>query len=558
MSSINYPHVEAADGYIQGVLSGVVPACKWTALACERQLEDLERAKKKSSPIEWHPELGNKVCKFVELMPHIKGEWAKLRLKITLEPWMSFMLTTVFGWIRTDGFRRFRNVYIEVARKNAKSTIAAGVGNYMFAADGEEGAEVYSAATAKDQAKIVFLTARLMARKTPSFVDRFGIDVRTHNMNIPGNASKFEPLSSDSDTLEGLNVHCALIDELHAHKTREVFDVLDSAAGARSQPLIWVITTAGSNRAGICYEQHLYVKKILEGSAIDDSYFGIIYSIDENDDWTDPEVWVKANPNMNVSVKEDDIARQCRKAMEMSSAQNNFLTKRLNVWVNADSSWMDMKAWEKCGDSALCLEDFEGCQAYIGLDLASKVDIAAMVILIEKADLFYCFGFYYLPEERVENSTNSQYEGWALDENLITTPGNVIDYSRIETDLKDLAGRFDVKNIGFDPWNATQFASNMIDDGLGMVEIRASTKNYSEPMKNIEALVLSGKLKHDSNPVLTWMVSNVVCHTDANDNIFPRKQTAENKIDGVIGLIMCLHMAMKPEEEEGDVRIRYV
>lgn len=541
MTSSKYPHVDAANQYAKQVAAGEIAACKWTRLACERHLKNLER-----KDLVWKPAEAEKFCRFVELMPHVKGKWPTET--IVLQPWQCFIYCSVFGWYRKDGLRRFRTVYIEVPRKNSKSTMSAPVGLWGLGPEKEEGAEVYSAATTRDQAKIVFSIAKQMARKTPGYTNKFSVDINAHNLSsIPTN-SKFEPLSADANSLDGLNTLVALIDELHAHKTRRVFDVLETSTGARLQPLLWLITTAGSDRSGVCYEQHLYVKKILEGVQDDDSYFGIIYSIDDGDDWTDEKVWEKANPNWEVSVLSDDMRRLAKKAMVMSSAQNNFLTKRLNVWVNADTAWMNMQNWAACADPALDLDEFEKLPCWIGIDLASKIDIAALAILIKRADKYHLFERYYLPEEAVEKGENDAYAGWALDGRLTVTDGVVLDYDRIEEDLKDLKSRFEIKEVLYDPFQATQIATRMAKEGFTMVEVAPNVKNFSEAMKEFEAWVCDKKLVHDGCPVTTWMVSNVVCHRDAKDNIFPRKEQPQNKIDGVIAALMCINRALTAKD----------
>lgn len=536
-------HVAAAREYAQAVCSGAIPACKWVRLAAKRQLEDLERQHDEDWPYLFDEVAAERVCRFIELLPHIKGKWAGQRLK--LEPWQSFILTTVFGWREYDtGFRRFRTAYVEVPRKNAKSTLSSGVALYMLAMDGEAGAECYSAATTRDQARIVFNDAKRMAERQPAFRRRYGVGVHAHNLSIEATASKLEPLSAEGSSLDGLNVHLAVIDELHAHKTRAVFDVIETAMGARTQPLLWLITTAGSNRAGICYEQRGYVAKLLDQVVADETYFGIVYTLDEGDDWTKEKSWRKANPNYGVSVFPEDIARLCRKAQEMASAQNNFLTKRLNVWVNADTAWMDMRAWEHCAEPELTLDDFAGEPCWVGIDLASRVDIAAVTMLFVRDGRYHVFGRWYLPEDTVEEAGNSQYAGWATEGRLITTPGNVTDFGYIEQDLEELASVVEIREVAYDPFQATQFSQRMMERGFPMVELRPTVLNFSEPMKQLEALVRERKLRHDGDPVLTWMVSNVVCHLDAKDNIYPRKERPENKIDGVVALIMSLNRAL--------------
>lgn len=543
-------HTAAAHDYAERVAAGEVPACKWVRLACERHLRDVENQGSEGFPFVWDEDRAADVCDFIELQYHIKGEWARRKERIKLEPWQQFVLCSAFGWVHQDtGLRRFRTVYIEVPRKNAKSTLSSAVGLYGLAADGEAGAEVYSAATTRDQARIVFQDAQNMARRNKEMCVALGINVGAHNIHVLATASKFEALSAEANSLDGLNPHLPIIDELHAHKTRSVYDVLESATGAREQSLLWLITTAGSDRSGVCYEVRTYVSKILDRVTEDETFFGVIWTIDDGDDWTEPASWEKANPNWNVSVKPDDMARLARKAMETPSAVNNFLTKRLNVWVNADVAWMDMRAWDRCSDPALRLEDFEGEPVIVGIDLASRVDIAALRLVFHREGEFYAFGRYYLPEETIETSTNSQYSGWVRMGKLVPTPGNIIDFGYIEDDLRDLSGRFEIKHVAFDPFQATQFSTRMMAEGFPMVEVGATVKNFSEPMKQMEALVLAGKYHHDGDPVQTWMVSNVVAHMDAKDNIYPRKERVENKIDGVVSDLMALNLWMRDTNE---------
>lgn len=560
-------YLDCAVTYIHKVLAGEIPACKWTKAACRRQLDDWEAAERDPTfPFEWRPDKAEHVCRFLELMPHIKGEWAGKTIDLDL--WQIFILTTVFGWYRKTGKRRFRTVYIEVPRKNAKSTLSSGVALYMLTADAEPGAEIYSAATTRDQARIVFDDARKMATMEAGFRQRYAVRVLAHSIYEILNGGKFSPLSAEGSTLDGLNIHFAVVDELHAHKTRAVYDVLETATGARSQSMIWNITTAGTDRAGICYEQRTYVTGLLntvlqrhnglgypiKGSrGEDDTYFGIIYTIDDTDDWANENCWAKANPNYGVSVYPDDVRRLADKAIKTASARPNFLTKRLNVWVNAASAWMDMRRWDDCADPTLTPEQFAACKCVIALDLASKKDIADKVILFEREEQgithYYAFASHYLPEEAAQEEANSQYAGWAESGWLITTPGNVTDFDSIEEDLGEDLAAYQVAEIPYDPWQATQLANNMAKKSAPMVEYRQTVQNMSEPMKQFEALVLSRRFHHNGDPVLTWMVSNVVAHLDAKDNIYPRKDSEEKKIDGVVAIIMGLGRLIIPGEE---------
>ena len=541
-------YVQTANEYIEQVLSGEIQACRWVRLACQRQRDDL------ASPPAWYhfdDDRAARVCRFIERLPHIKGEWAGQPL--TLQPWQVFILTTAFGWVDAAGHRRFKTVYIEVPRKNGKSALSSGVALYMLAADGEGGAEVYSAATTRDQARIVWDDAKRMVERSEG-LRGIGVAASAHAVHVLRTASTFKALSRDQGgNLDGLNVHCAVVDELHAHKTRDVWDVLETATGARRQPMLWAITTAGFNRSGVCFEVRTYVQKILTGAAQDAEFFGCIWTIDDDDVWHDPASWQKANPNWGVSVKPEDIARKARKALEMSAATNNFLTKHLNVWVNADTAWMDMIKWRACEDDMLTLDEFEGCPAWIGIDLASKIDLAAVSIVCERAGILYTFGRHYLNEDAAEDGRNSQYSGWASDGLLTVTPGNVTDYGQIEEDICELVRRFNVRAVGYDPWQATYIASRLADRGVPMVEVRQTVQNLSEPMKYLQAMVYSGKLRHNGDPVMTWMVSNVVAHLDAKENIYPRKMQPDNKIDGVVALIIALGRHLNEKQDGPDI-----
>ena len=557
-------YAKSAKQYAQAVVDNEVLACQWVQKACQRQLDDLVRYKRKSSIYQFNPELSDRygrvfrpadnLCGFIERLPHVKGPLAGKSIK--LEPWQAFILTTVFGWVKSDGNRRFRRSYIEVPRGNAKSTLSSAVGLYMLAADREGGAEVYSLATTRDQARIVFGDAQTMARSSPGFRNRFAVTVGAHNMHVLGTGSKFEALSAEGSTLDGLNIHFGCIDELHAHKTRTVYDVVETGTGKRDNSLLWVITTAGSNRSGICYEARSFVTKLLNKVIADESQFGIIYGLDDGDDWATERSLIKANPNWGVSVRSEILGPLQAKARQLPSAMNNFKTKHLNEWVNADTAWLDMRAWERCAQADLSMDDFAGQPCWIGLDLASKTDIAALIILFVHPSIdgaFAAFGRYFLPQDTVHAAANSQYVGWMQAGHMTVTPGNVIDFGWIEAELLDLASRFAIESVAFDPFQATQLSTRMLAEGLPMLEVRPTVLNFSEPMKTLEALVLQGKLAHNGDPMLSWMVSNVVAHLDAKDNIYPRKERPENKIDGVVALIMALSRAMVRTEAQGSI-----
>lgn len=532
--------------YAADVLGGKIPACKWVKLAADRQLADLKTYAGSRSPYAFDENEANRVCKFIELLTHTKGELAGTR--IHLEPWQVFILTTVFGWLRrADGGRRYRRAYVEVSRGNGKSTLCSGIGLYCLLADREGGAEVYSFATTRDQAKIVFGDAKVMAERNAPLRNKFGLQVLANALYVPTSNSTFQAKSAEGSTLDGLNTHLAIIDELHAHKTRAVYDVVETSTGKRKNSLMFVITTAGFDTSGICYEVRTMVTKVLEKSVVDETQFGIIYGLDEGDDWTTVEALEKANPNWDISVRPEIITSLMKKAIALPSAVNNFKTKHLNIWCSASSAWMDMQAWE-AGEINVDRSDFEGQPCYIGLDVGAKNDVTAKVLLFPVGKSFVVFADFYLPEAAVEKSTNSQYRGW-VEEGWITQSGGAMtDLARIEEDIRDDLSRFDVKGIAYDPWNALQLATNLGNDGAPMVEYRNTVQNFSDPMKSLEALVQDKRVNHDGNPVLRWMMGNVVAKLDAKDNIFPRKERYENKIDGVVALIMALGISNTADE----------
>lgn len=537
-------YIAIANKYIEDVLTGVVPACSYVKQACKRQRDDLKR---KRFPYHFDEARASKPCKYAELLHHVKA--GKAGELILLEPWQVFIFTTVFGWVDDEGNRRYQRAYVEVPRGNGKSTMLSCIGLYMLTADGEKGADCYSFATTRDQAKIVFNDAQQMARQNTDLKEAYGLQVLAHSMIVPGTNSKFEPKSADGKTLDGLNTHCAIIDELHAHKTREVYDVVETSIGKRKQPIMWMITTAGFNLTGVCYEVRRYVTKLLDGSAKDDSHFGIIYTIDEKDDWRTEEALIKANPNWNVSVQPKAILSTLSKALTDPASENNFKTKHLDVWCNADSAFFQMAKWRKAYRPQVSLEDFEGMPCIYGLDLAAKTDITALVRLFFRQEdddtvHYYAFPEFWLPQEKLQNSSNSQYQSWAKQDLIHVSDGAINSLEDIQDYIAEDAKRFDTLAIAFDPWQAYQLATNLQNEGLSMVELKPTVSNFSEPMKQVQALVYAGKLHTDGNPVLEWMASNLVAHYDAKENVYPRKETPDNKIDGMVALIMAMKQAI--------------
>ncbi len=545
---------DRATAYARAVVAGDVPACKWHRLACQRHLDDLARAALGNWAYTWNPELidadgvayrpAERICKFAQLMPHIKGDWAARGQTIKLEAVQIFVLASIFGWIHRDtGKRRFRVADLFLPRKNAKSTLASVIGNFMLAVDGEFGAEVYSGATSQDQALEVFRPALLMARATPIFRQRYGVVANASNLSVVEKNAKFEPVIGKPG--DGASPSCAIVDEYHEHKTPELYDTMQTGMGARSQPLMLVITTAGFDISGPCYLHQKELEKILEGLIDNDQRFGIIFGIDEGDDWTSEDALLKANPLFGVSVDADFLRGQQRDAILDPRKQNTFKTKHLNVWVGAASPWLNLYNVQRGADPALSLESFRGERALVGLDLASKQDIASVVFLFAR-DLpdgrhLYAISRSYVPAAAVQKPENAHYQAWVNAGALIQTPGNMIDLSQIEADLVAASETVVIGEIAKDPWGGQQMGANLQGEGFTVVDIPQQVRYLSEPMKEIAALVDAGRFHHDGNPAFVWMLSNVECVADRNDNLFPRKLRAANKIDAAVALIIAEH-----------------
>lgn len=553
-----FPLMKAAEQYARDVIAGKIVTCKWITLLCQKHLDDLERSQEPGHPYYFDPARGEKVAKFLQLLPHTKGKWGGKKQLIKLEPWQLFSACLPFGWIRrNDDTRRYRTILIFVPRKNGKSIIGGGLGLYMLVADGEFGAEVYSGATTEKQAWEVFRPAKQMVERTDELREFYGVDVNASNMVCLADGSRFEPVIGKPG--DGSSPSCSVVDEYHEHQDSTLFDTMETGMGAREQPVMLVITTAGSSIGGPCHQLVRDAERMLEGVIERPDLWPALYTIDTGDDWTSPDALRKANPNFGVSIGEDFLLARQRDAMQSATKQATFRTKHLNEWVGAKNAWLNMLRW-KDGPARRSLQDLEdGRPCYLGLDLASKIDIAACVLLFPPyADdpNWHVHGRYYLPDARVIeelDSNTARYREFDALGLLTLTDGEVIDFEVIKEDLREFAGRFSIQAVAYDPWQATQLAQEMDAEGLPMVEIRQTVQNISEPMKEVEALVLQRKLAHGDCPVLTWMASNVVAKLDVKDNIYPNKERPENKIDGMVALIMAGAVAIKlGANESGD------
>lgn len=562
--------------YARNVVDGITPAGRLVRLACERHLRDLEEGPARG--LVWNLDAAEHAIAFYGFLRHSKGEWAGQPL--TLELWQMFIVGSLHGWLRPELdaadeptgklVRRFRTAWNEIPRKNGKSTIAAGEALELLVADAEPGAEVYCAATKKDQARIVWEEAARMVKKSPALSKR--IQVLKSNLNIPGTASKLEPLGADEDTLDGLNIHAAIVDEVHAHKTRGVVDVLETATGARRQPLIFYITTAGYDRTSVAWELHEYAIKVLSGVVDDDSFFAYIATCDDGDDWRDEATWAKANPNLGVSVKLDDLRRLCKKAEHSVAAQNAFKRLRLNIWTEQAERWLDVDVWQKgaTGPGKIDEAALRGRRCFVGLDLSSTTDLTAEALLFPPDDpeseeplesKWLVLWRFWIPRHTLDNGSRAHREAellsnWAKAGWITLTDGNVIDYDEIRAQVKADGDVFKIAEVAFDPWNASDISVKLEGDGFTVVPVRQGFATLSEPSKKLEKMLLAAvnekkeiaeggsEILHGGNPVAGWMASNVAARHDPADNIKPDKAASADRIDGIVALIMAISRAM--------------
>ncbi len=538
--------------YANSITRGDIPSCKWARLAAERHLRDLER-----DDVYFDEDSANRAIGFIESMKHYKGKWAGRNF--ILLPWQKFIVGSIFGWKKPNGKRRFSHAYVAVPRKNGKSTLAAAIGNYMLIADGEPSAEVYSAATTTAQAKIVWSDASQMIKKSgdESFSSLFTHRKQPSSIEFD-ETSIFRPLSREADNLDGLNPSCAILDELHAHKSADLHNVINSAFGAREQPLLLSITTAGSNTGGICQDIEGHIQAVLEQTVDDDSYFGIVYTVDKGDKINDPTSWAKANPNFGESVYEDPFEAAYNRAKSSPRLLADFKTKRLNVWVSVSDGWLDMLKWQDCVDTSVTEDDLLGCYCYAGLDLAQVSDLSAFALLFPPQDEFEKWQLllrFFAPEATANSSerkTQIPYQKWAEEGFIEVTPGEVTDYrfvnKRILQDSKD----FDIRTMAFDRTFSHAMIQELQDEAIDVAAFGQGFVSMSTPSKDFERMVIGKELNHFNNPVLTWMASNVAIKLDPAGNIKPDKSagsgSGSKKIDGIVAAIMALGVALADSE----------
>jgi phage terminase large subunit-like protein len=560
----SYTGVQRAIDYAEAVRADAIDVCQFVHLACDRFISDLAEARRGGG--EWAFREGPAEAKILlaEMLPNIKGPSAGKPLR--LAGWQCFVYANLFGFYeRGTDARRFRQGVIYVPRGNGKTTFAAPIVLGMTFCEEEGGAEGYAAAVTRDQARILFDTANQMVVRSEAFRQAFGVRAMVNSIYQESTASKMVPVSSDAKALDGLNVHCAVCDEIGSHKTSEVYDVLLTAMGKRSNPMLLCISTATGNTSGIGKVLWDYTVKVLNGALQDERLFGLIYTIDDGDDPWDEKTWIKANPNWGISVQPTAVRAIMRQARNNPAQEAVAMTRHLNIWVGADEALFSMRAWIGQTNRDLRLNSFEGRECHIAIDLASKTDLASCAITFPTTDYvtgrmtYVTFQQSFLNETAVLEARNASYPGWANEGYLKVTEGNETDFEAIEDWLLQCCDGFRVLSVAYDPWAATQFAQRMTARNVPMFEFRATTQNFSEPTKELDAAIRAARIEHDGDPVLAWGIGNVVGRYDARSNVYPRKSREENKIDPAIALIMTIARCMDasgPVSSYNDPRTR--
>lgn len=546
------------------MLDGSILACKRIVQAVERHARDLRRSQSESGyPFYFDSRAAQRACNFFGFLCHSKGEWAGQ--PFTLELWQAFIVASLFGWKRqTDATRRFREGYIAIPRKNGKSTTLSGVALNLLVADGESGAEIYTIATNKDQAKLIFDESVQMRRASPALRSR--VNEFKNNLSIPATNSKYMPLTSVADAQHGLNASACLADELHVHPTRDLWDVLKTSMASRRQPLMVGITTAGYDRQSFCYKQHEYSCKVLDQITPDESFFCFIAMLDEGANWEDEKEWAKANPNFGKSVKIEYLRQEAQRAKNDPTALNSFLRLHLNVWTTSSERAILPDKWAACAGSGandpmawrtrvLAEAKFAHCHA--AMDLGSTGDLASTLLLFEKSAKCpetRVVPFFFVPEEAIERRSRIDripYDVWVRQGFIIATPGNVIDYHFIRETIRKHQREYVIDQMAFDPWNATQLCGELTDDGIEMVEHRQGYGSMNAPTKQLLKMIAGREFVHGNNPVLTWMADNLVTSSDPAGNLKPDKSKAREKIDGIVAFIMAIGRMMANPSSSG-------
>ena len=492
---------------------------------------------------------------FIQGLKHTKGKW--YNKPFILLPWQEQVIRDVYGVVKADGTRQFTTVYVEIPKKMGKSELAAAVALKQLAADGEQRAEVYGCAADRQQASIVFDVAKDMVELCPALAKRIEVRIANKLMTYLPTKSRYQVLSAEADTKHGLNISGVVFDELHTQPNRKLYDVMTQGSGdARTQPLYFLITTAGTDTHSICYEVHQKAKDIIEGKKIDPTFYPVIFGADESDDWTDPETWAKANPSLGVTVDIEKVRAACESAKQNPGEENSFRQLRLNQWVKQAVRWMPMKKWEACS-FPVNEDELVGRVCYGGLDLSSTTDITAFVLVfppVDEEDKYVVLPYFWIPEENVDirvRRDHVPYDVWQRQGFIQTTEGNVVHYGYIEKFIEKLGERFNIREIAFDRWGAVQMTQNLEGMGFTVIPFGQGFKDMSPTTKELMKLVLEERIAHGGHPVLSWMLDNVFIKTDPAGNIKMDKEKSTEKIDGAVATVMALDRALRNSNNSG-------
>lgn len=494
-------------------------------------------------------EMANFAVTFIEQLCHTKGTWAGKKFKLL--DWQEQIIRDLFGTLKPNGYRQFNTAYIEIPKKNGKSELAAAVALLLCCGDGEQRAEIYGCAADRGQATIVFDVAADMVRMCPALNKRCKILTSQKRILFTPTNSFYQVLSAEAYSKHGFNIHGVVFDELHTQPNRKLFDVMTKGSGdARMQPLYFLITTAGTDTNSICYETHQKAKDILEGRKIDPTFYPVIYGAGEDEDWTDPKVWLKSNPSLGETIGMDKVEAACESAKQNPGEENSFRQLRLNQWVKQAVRWMSMDKWDACAFPAN-EEMLEGRVCYGGLDLSSTTDLTSFCLVFPPEDEdepYYVLPYFWVPEDTLDlrvKRDHVPYDLWHRQGYLETTEGNVVHYGYIEKFIERLGERFNIRDIAFDRWGATQMSQDLENMGFTVVPMGQGFASMSPPTKELMKLTLEKKIAHGGHPVLRWNMDNIFIRTDPAGNIKADKAKSTEKIDGAIAMIMALDRAIR-------------
>lgn len=530
--------------YIERVLTGKQPTGKLEVLTVQRHINDLKTAYERG--FYFDQKAGLRPIQLFNFLRHGKGKDFAGKPFI-LSDWQMFKFYVQYGWMKSNKQRRFRKAYLEIAKKNGKTAMLGGEAIYHLLADGEVGAEVYSAATKREQAAICFNDTKQIIKYSPKIKSK--VKIYQYSIAFEQLGNSFKALSSDSSTQDGLNTHFGIIDEYHAWKSNDLFDNIESSMASRSEPMMDIITTAGFNRTSPCYTFRDVCIKVLQGIIEQDDLFPLIFSMDEEDDWEDQAAWVKANPNMGISVKTEFLRSKYIDAKNNPSKINEFKTKQLNMWVDSVSVWIPDDDWQACGGPVL---DLAGMECNGGLDLSSTRDLTALALVFQLPDGSDAYKWmFWMPEDNVQDRVKNDrvpYDLWISQGYITTTPGNVTDYDFIQADIMRIASTYKLKAVSYDRWNSSQLVINLTNEGINMQPFGQGYGSMSAPTKEFERTVFTRRMNHMNNPVMRWMMSNVAIQRDPAGNIKIDKSKASEKVDGAVAAVMAKGQQMTPSE----------